>query len=197
MFPFLVLVSKGRLGLALAVFFLASLTDFADGYVARHYRQQSRLGRFLDPLADKLLSTSAFIVMAIPHSRFASIPIWLAAVVVGRDILIGMGSLLVYRITGFKDFKPTFLGKVNTFVELGLIVWFLVFHTTGHFVFLLPFLYGVVLLSVIISGGEYLILGLSFLRKGTLSDPKTLTTQREGAFTSSTETRQSPHHFNS
>ena len=164
--PFLLLVSKGRFGLALGVFFVASLTDFADGYVARHYQQQSRLGRFLDPLADKLLTTAAFVVMAIPHAEFASIPVWLAAVVVARDVLIGLGSLLVYRITGFREFKPTFLGKLNTFVELGLIVWFLVFHTTGRLIFLLPLMYGIVLVSVVVSGGEYLAQGLQILRKG-------------------------------
>jgi len=164
--PFLLLVSEGRFGLALGVFFIASLTDFADGYIARHYRQQSRLGRFLDPLADKLLTTAAFVVMAIPHSDFASIPVWLAAVVVARDVLIGFGSLFVYRVTGFREFKPTFLGKVNTFVELGLIVWFLVFHTTGRLIFLLPLMYVVVLVSVILSGGEYLVQGRQILRKG-------------------------------
>jgi cardiolipin synthase (CMP-forming) len=173
--PFLFLVGEGRFGLALAVFFFASLTDFADGYVARRYRQQSRLGRFLDPLADKLLTTTAFVVMAIPHADFASIPLWLAAVVVGRDVLIALGSLLVYRITGFREFKPTFLGKVNTFVELGLIVWFLVFHTTGRLIFLLPIMYVVVLISVLVSGAEYMVQGLRILRKGrTVSEPNAL-----------------------
>ena len=173
--PFLLLVSKGRFGLALGVFFFASLTDFADGYVARRYRQQSRLGRFLDPLADKLLTTAAFVVMAIPHADFASIPPWLAAVVVARDFFIALGALLVYRITGFREFRPTFLGKVNTFVELGLIVWFLVFHTTGRLIFLLPLMYVVVLISVVVSGGEYLLQGLRILRKGkTVSETHAL-----------------------
>ena len=173
--PFLFLVSAGSFGLALGVFFIASLTDFADGYIARHYRQQSRLGRFLDPLADKLLTTAAFIVMAIPHPDFASIPVWLAAVVVARDVLIALGSLLVYRVTGFREFRPTFLGKVNTFVELGLIVWFLVFHTTGRLIFLLPLMYVVVLASVVLSGGEYVVQGLRILRKGkVVSEPNAL-----------------------
>jgi cardiolipin synthase len=163
--PFLLLISNGRFGLALLVFFVASLTDFADGYIARRYRQQSNLGRILDPLADKLLTTAAFVVMAIPHTEFASVPLWLAAAVVGRDILIVVGSFVVYRKTGFTDFKPTLLGKVNTFVELGLIFWFLVFHTTGHLISLLPVLYGVVLVSVILSGGEYVIQGVRILRK--------------------------------
>ena len=162
-FPFLYLVGKGRFGVALAVFFLASLTDFADGYVARRYKQQSRLGRFLDPLADKLLTTAAFIVMAIPHQGFPSIPVWLAAAVVGRDVIIVLGSLVVYHLTKFKDFRPTLLGKINTLVELGLIVWFLVFHTTGKLTFLLPFLYGIVLVSLVVSGAEYIIRGVGIL----------------------------------
>lgn len=162
--PFLYLVGKGNFGLALGVFFLASLTDFADGYVARRYKQHSRLGRFLDPLADKLLTTSAFVVLAIPHQGFPTIPVWLAAAVVGRDLIIVLGSLVVYQLTKFKDFKPTLLGKINTFVELGLIVWFLVFHTTGKLTFLLPYLYGVVLASIVVSGAEYILRGLEILR---------------------------------
>ena len=165
MFPFLYLVGEGRFGLALLVFLLASLTDFADGYVARKYKQQSRLGRFLDPLADKLLTTAAFVVMAVPHPGFPSIPVWLAAIVVGRDVIIVVGSFMVYRLTGFKEFKPTFLGKINTFVELGLIVWFLVFHTTGRFIFMLPALYAIVTASVITSGTEYMIQGVRIVRR--------------------------------
>jgi cardiolipin synthase (CMP-forming) len=163
MFPFLYLVSEGRFGLALSVFFLASLTDFADGYVARRYNQESNLGRFLDPLADKLVTTAAFVVMAVPHAGFPSIPAWLAAAVVGRDLVIVLGALVIYQMTRYKDFKPTLLGKINTLVELGLIVWFLVFHTTGKLIFLLPFLYLVVLASVIISGVEYIVQGLRIL----------------------------------
>ncbi len=163
MLPFLYLVSDGRFGVALAVFFLASLTDFADGYVARRYRQQSSLGRFLDPMADKLLTTAAFVVMAIPHQQFASIPVWLAVAVVGRDLLIVLGALVVFRLTRFRDFRPTLLGKINTLVELGLIVWFLVFHTTGKLIFLLPLLYGVVLTSLVVSGAEYVAQGVGIV----------------------------------
>lgn len=169
--PFLYLINEGRFGIALAVFFLASLTDFADGFLARKLKQQSRLGRFLDPFADKLLISAAFIVLAAPHAQFASIPIWLAAAVVGRDVVIVFGSLLVYSLTRFKSFTPTLLGKINTFVELGLIVWFLVFHTSGRLIFLLPFMYAIVAVSVALSGTEYLIRGASILRQGpTLPD---------------------------
>jgi cardiolipin synthase len=164
--PFLYFVSQGRFGNALLVFFAASVTDFVDGYIARTFKQQSRLGRFLDPVADKVLTTTGFVVMAIPHSGFPTIPIWLAIAVVGRDLVIVLGSLIVYLRTDFRDFKPTLLGKINTLVELGLIVWFLVFHTTGKLIFLLPSLYLVVLASVLLSGGEYLIEGIRILRTG-------------------------------
>jgi len=164
-FPFLYCIGRGRFGYALAVFFLASLTDLADGYVARRFKQQSRLGRFLDPLADKLLTTAAFVAMAVPHPGFPSIPIWLAAAVIGRDIVIVAGSFVVFLLTKFKDFKPTFLGKFNTLAELGLIFWFLVFHTTGRLIFLLPFLYSIMIASVIVSGTEYMILGITILKR--------------------------------
>jgi len=163
--PFLYLVQQGRFGNALLVFFVASLTDFIDGYIARRFKQHSKLGRFLDPLADKLLTTTGFIVMAIPHTGFPSIPIWLAVAVVARDLIIVVGSLVVYLLTKFKDFKPTLLGKINTLVELGLIVWFLVFHTTGRLIFLLPSLYAIVIASLLVSGGEYLIEGFRILRR--------------------------------
>jgi cardiolipin synthase len=151
--------------MALAVFFLASLTDFFDGLVARKLKQQSRLGRFLDPFADKLLITAAFIVMSLPHPQFASIPVWLTAAVIGRDVIIVLGALILYSLTRFKEFAPTLLGKINTLVELGLIVWFLVFHTTGKLIFLLPFLYMIVAASIAVSGIEYLIRGANILRR--------------------------------
>ena len=163
--PFLYFVNEGRFGYALLVFFVASVTDFVDGYIARKFNQQSKLGRFLDPLADKLLITTAFVVMAIPHAGFPSIPIWLAVAVVCRDFIIVLGSLIVFLLTRFRDFKPTLLGKINTLVELGIIVWFLVFHTTGRLIFLLPSLYIVVLVSVVLSGSEYILEGIRIFRQ--------------------------------
>ena len=161
--PFLYLIWRGSFGFALAIYFLASITDFIDGYVARNFNQQSRLGQMLDPLADKLLTTAGFVVMAIPHEGFPSIPLWLAVAVVLRDILILLGSLAIYLKTGFKEFKPTRSGRVNTFFEMGLIVVFLGFHTSGLLIFLLPLCYLIVLVSVLVSGGEYVIQGIKIL----------------------------------
>ena len=162
--PFLYLVWAGRFGLALAVFFAGSITDFIDGYIARNFNQHSRLGQMLDPLADKLLVTAGFIVMAIPHEGFPSIPLWLAASVVARDVLILLGALAIYLKTGFKDFKPTASGRVNTFLEMGLIVFFLLFHSGGFLIFLLPLCYLIVLVSVLVSGISYIAQGIRILK---------------------------------
>lgn len=164
MVPFLYLIKEGAFGSALLVFFIASVTDFADGYVARRFNQQSALGRFLDPLADKLLTTASFVVMALPREGFPSIPVWLAVAVVARDVVILTGSMVVYLATKFKDFKPTVLGKVNTFLELGLIVVFLAFHHFEVLRFLLPLCYGIVITSVGVSGVEYIVQGIRILK---------------------------------
>ena len=163
--PFLYLIQQGRLGLALIVFFAAGITDFFDGYVARHFNQQSKLGRFLDPMADKLLTTASFVVLALAHESFPSIPIWLAGAVVGRDVFILLGSLVVYLVTRFSDFKPTMIGRVNTTVEFCFIFTFLVLHTSGALTYLMPICYWIVLASVVLSGGDYLIQGVKIMRK--------------------------------
>lgn len=168
--PFLYWIKEGRFGLAVIVFFIAGITDFFDGYVARRFNQQSALGRFLDPAADKLLTTASYVVMALPRAGFEPIPVWLAAAVIGRDLVILLGSLVVYLLTRYKGFRPTMLGKVNTFLEIGLIFWFIIFN---HFdvmkydvvKFLLPIMYGLVITSVVASGIEYVWMGARLLRQ--------------------------------
>lgn len=162
--PFLYFVYAQKFAVALVVFFVASITDYADGYIARNFNQKTRLGQVLDPLADKLLTTASFVVMALPHEGIEALPVWLAVAVVSRDLLILIGSLIVNRITGFSEFKPTRLGKINTFLELGLIVLFLAFHTTGALLYLLPLCYALVLASVVASGAGYVIQGVGILK---------------------------------
>jgi len=161
--PFLYFINQGRFGTALLLFFIASLTDFFDGFVARKFNQQSKLGQMLDPLADKILTTASFIVMALPHPNFPSIPVWLAVAVIGRDAVILLGSWIVYTMTKFKEFKPTTSGKVNTFLELGLIVWFLWFNWMDRFTIILPLCYFIVLGSVLVSGASYLVQGVQII----------------------------------
>jgi len=162
--PFLLLIISGRFAAALGIFFLASLTDFLDGYAARRLNQQSDVGRLIDPLADKLLTTAGFVVLAIPHQGFSAIPIWVAAAVIGRDALILLGSLIIYAAIRFTGFKPSLLGKANTLIEMGLIVLFLTFNALGVLTFLLPAAYWLVVTSVVVSSIEYAIRGVSILR---------------------------------
>jgi cardiolipin synthase (CMP-forming) len=162
--PFLFFITSGRFGAALGIFFLASVTDFFDGYAARKLNQQSDVGRLLDPLADKLLTTAGFVVLAIPHAGLPTIPVWVAATVVGRDALILLGALVIYAATRFTGFRPSLLGKVNTLIELGMIVMFLAFNALGVLTFLLPAGYWLTMTSVVVSGVEYAIRGVSILR---------------------------------
>ncbi len=162
--PFLYFINEGRFAVALTIFFIASITDYIDGYLAKNYNQQSRLGQVLDPAADKLLTTASFVVMALPRDNFASLPLWLVVAVIGRDLLIVVGSWIIYLLTKFKEFKATALGRINTFLEMGLVFWFLVFHTANWLTSLLPTLYLVVLASVLVSGGEYVLMGVRILR---------------------------------
>ena len=164
--PFLYYVKVGSFGPAVTVFFIAGITDFFDGYVARRFHQQSALGRFLDPAADKLLTTASYVVMALPRAGFEPLPLWMTAAVVGRDVLILLGSLVIYLTIRYKSFKPTTLGKVNTFLEIGLVFWFIMFQLEAMrpLKILLPVMYGIVITSVIASGVEYVWMGARILR---------------------------------
>ena len=86
---FVILVVYGHLGSALLVFMLAGLTDLLDGLIARWSGQQSTLGAWLDPMADKLLAVSTFVVLTIPGLGLANrLPIWLTVMIIMRDVVI-------------------------------------------------------------------------------------------------------------
>ena len=134
--PFLVyfLTDTGPFFSALAAltFFLASLTDFLDGYLARLYGHMTTLGKFLDPLADKLLLTTAYLCLALiktlpePYKLAA----WVPVVVVSRDIIILLGSLVIYLMNGMFEIIPSRLGKATTLAQMATIVLALVGHSS-------------------------------------------------------------------
>ncbi|HLG14564.1 MAG TPA: CDP-alcohol phosphatidyltransferase family protein [Blastocatellia bacterium] len=155
--PFLYYVVRGDFTVALLLFVIGAVTDSADGYLARKLHQQSVLGRLMDPVADKLLTASAYVAMAIPRETVPTIPIWLAVSVVSRDVLILLGAAVIYAVTGFKQFRPTLLGKVNTFLELGMIVVFLLVQSLGLMSQVLPPLYVVVGSSIAASTVSYVV----------------------------------------
>lgn len=117
--PVLILLLKDEEYIAaLVVFLIAGLSDGLDGYIAKHYNLVSRLGAILDPLADKILLVSAYIML----SMLGPIPFWLVLSVVFRDLLIVSGYLIYTSLIGSVQMRPSHLSKLNTFMQILLIV---------------------------------------------------------------------------
>ena len=142
---------------ALFVFAVAGFTDGLDGYIARVYDLKTRMGALLDPLADKLLLLTSYILLA----RLNRLPLWLAGVVVSRDLVILSGILCLFMTKKKVDFSPSFLGKITTFVQLVTIFVVLSSDLFPAFMKVILPLYGVNLAVTLISLIHYLYLGFS------------------------------------
>lgn len=112
---------------ALWLFVAAGLTDAVDGLVARRFNQKTRLGAFLDPMADKLLLSSAFVVQAL----IGVLPWWVAILVLSRDLIIMATVVVMILATSIRHFPPSFFGKINTAVQF-LTILAVVVHNTGQ-----------------------------------------------------------------
>lgn len=109
---FIMAIVYKRFDLALYVFIIASLTDALDGLIARLKNQKSKLGAFLDPLADKLLLLTAFLSLTI----LEFIPKWLTVIIISRDLIVVLGWISIYIHTGSTRVEPSIFGKLfNTF----------------------------------------------------------------------------------
>jgi cardiolipin synthase len=112
-----------RYGLTLLLFLFSGLTDLFDGFIARKWGQKTRLGALLDPMADKMLLSTSFLLLTLPAANLhISIPIWLAVLVFGRDIIIVVSAVAITLTTGFTKFDPTIYGKVSTVVQICTVV---------------------------------------------------------------------------
>jgi CDP-diacylglycerol--glycerol-3-phosphate 3-phosphatidyltransferase len=110
--------------LAIICFAVAAFCDGVDGYVARHYNQRSELGAILDPLADKLLLVSGIVVLSFDHSPYLeSMPLWLTGTIIGRDILILIGMVVIHLMVGKVKVRPRIIGKVATVLQMVLVLW--------------------------------------------------------------------------
>lgn len=139
---------------ALVLFAVAGLTDALDGFIARRFGMTSRLGSFLDPAADKVL----VVVMVIVTASQSLIPSWLAALIVGRDVMIVSGVLLWYLKAGEISLEPSLTSKVNMGVQVVFIL--IVIASAGGYVRTEPFrgvLCALSAASAVVSGlGYYL-----------------------------------------
>lgn len=118
---------------ALLSFAVAAILDGVDGYVARRYHQWSELGTVLDPIADKLLLVSAIVVLSFDHAlRLATIPLWLTGTIIGRDLLICLGVIVVRFTVGKVTVRPRLAGKIATVLQMALVLWILLKWTDDH-----------------------------------------------------------------
>lgn len=159
---FVSLLFYQRFVLALGVFVLAGVTDGLDGLLARRFNQKSQLGTILDPIADKLMLVTAFVVLSMsavfpkPLPRHLPVPFWVTVAVISRDVFIMVGAAAINIVTGFRRFRPSMLGKINTTVQIFAIAAIMfavsVPYGTGYY---LPTIYTTVFTLAILSGAHY------------------------------------------
>jgi cardiolipin synthase len=149
------LLLESRLAWAFYLFCLSGVTDALDGFIARVFDQRSRLGAYLDPLADKLLAVSAFVFLA----RLALVPNWLAVIVVSRDaiILLGVFTLKFFHMP--LEINPSIVSKFTTLLQLGTAAYIL-----AQSVIFLPdwglhVLFPLVGVLTVVSGFHYIYVG--------------------------------------
>jgi len=121
------LVLHGLDKAALGVFVFAGLSDAADGYLAKRLAPGSRVGAYLDPAADKLLMLASFVTLTVVQAA----PLWLTAVVIGRDVAILAGLLLAHLLSLPVRIEPLPIGKVSTAVQVSYVGLMLIFLAFG------------------------------------------------------------------
>lgn len=123
--PFIVIsLVDGHYLAALILFVLAGISDGLDGLLARRLHQQTMLGQYLDPIADKLLLSTLFMVLSILHR----IPWKYTVMVFGRDIAILITSAVLYAIAGLRNFSPSIFGKANTCAQIAAVFFVMLFE---------------------------------------------------------------------
>lgn len=158
---FVILLIYDYITMALLVFALASVTDATDGFIARTWNQKTRLGTFLDPMADKALLVSSFVTLAI--LRF--LPGWLAVITISRDLIIVLGASIVYILTGNLNFFPTLLGKLTTMIQILTILVVLLGHEFQKMSLWIPAFVWVSSIVTIASGLQYIYIGMEMLNE--------------------------------
>jgi len=153
---FVLLVIYGKLGAALVVFVIAGVTDALDGLIARLARQGTSLGAWLDPMADKLLLVSTFVVLTVPSIPMANhLPLWLTVSVISRDIVIVGVVAIVNLAIGPRTFRPSLLGKAATaaFIVTSVVVMY--FNYREEMSALVDFWVWLSLALTLASAGDY------------------------------------------
>lgn len=178
--PFIVMnLVQGHYRWALVLFVLAGLSDGLDGLLARKLHQQTLLGQYLDPIADKLLLSTMFLVLSILHM----IQWKFTVMVFSRDISILAVSAVLYMIAGLRDFRPSIFGKANTFAQVAAVffVLLLAVHPDPMIAMIRKFFLKATFFFTILSAVHYVFLVQHRLREhNQTAAPKAVPVRRAG-----------------
>ena len=177
MVPFFVIaVSDRDFRLAIWIFVIAGLTDAFDGFLARRMDMRSRVGAYLDPIADKMLITVAYIALTFPQGQAVVIPLWLTILALFRDFVIMLVAGVLYTVEGLRKFPPSVLGKATTFAQVLTIAVVLLANVTPVPAWIPTSCFYASFLLVIASGFNYIYRVSRFVeeerqaRKGLLEE---------------------------
>ena len=160
---FVISLFRDFYNLALLIFAIAAISDVLDGLLARHLNQRTQLGSYLDPVADKLLLASAFIILAVVKM----VPGWLAVIVISRDVLIILG-VVIFSIENVSfAIKPSIVGKCTTVAQISTILFVLLNPDIPGAYIVRCSLYWLTAGLTITSGLHYLYIGMNIVQKGT------------------------------
>ena len=167
---FVISVIYNRYKIALVIFILAGLTDCFDGVIARSMKQKTRLGSILDPLADKLLVVSSFLILSQPDSLLLyRIPSWLTIVIIMREVILLTGGVVIHMITGRLILNPSRAGKLAMLFHALTIFTVLLCNALAYDLqTLLYVLYIITCFITVISGLHYIYFGMQ--QMGEVSD---------------------------
>ena len=154
-----------RPSLTLYLFIAAGITDYLDGYIARSYNQRTDFGSYLDPIADKLLTTASFIIFSIDIGYLHRIPPYLTSLVISRDVIIASGALIMRRKAGAKKFPVLAIGKFHTGAQAATIGLIILFNLLGARHILLSISFIVTLSSTLLSGFSYIYSAVEIMEK--------------------------------
>ncbi len=155
---FILLAAKGRFRLALLLFVLQAVSDMADGFFARRMGTKTNLGSYLDPLADKVMLASSYIVLCLK----SIVPLWLVVIVLARDLVISLGFLILLKRGLRTTPVPSLVSKTTTVFQMLTIVYVLWSNDRSFEVFF----YWITALLTVASGSQYVLTGWAvFSRK--------------------------------
>lgn len=153
---FILAIHYGKFTIALWLFVIQAITDLLDGFLARVLGEKTSLGALLDPLADKAMLVSSFIVLYIKDV----VPFWVTFIVLTRDIVLTVGYLILCKLFGKIEIIPSVLGKITTFCQIGTVVYVLWSDARSYQDF---FFYPTIALTII-TGLHYIYQGVIIIK---------------------------------